>query len=188
MIWQSLQEIVVAAFSGMAWFQKAARQVVKSGQPLTWTVPATGFPVRQEYFVMHKQQVRTMLAGRVIKPVLYSATKEVETYKQANAVAPNVVHSLDAAALMLTVSQAMNDGVEHFAVVHDSYGTVPGDMSVLAQATRQSFVKLYTSHDVIEELRVQFQAQAPEGVTIEAPPEKGTLEVSQVLSSAYFFC
>lgn len=188
MIWQSLQEIVVAAFAGMAWFQKAARSVVKSGAPLTWTVPGTGFPVRQEYYVMNKSQVKTMLAGKVVKPVVYSPTKEIETYKQANAVAPNVVHSLDAAALMLTVKQAMDDGVEHFAVVHDSYGTVPGSMAVLSQATRQGFVKLYTSHDVIGDLHAQFQLQAPEGVLVDLPPLKGTLEVSQVLTSAYFFC
>lgn len=190
LIWHSLHEVVVAAFEAMAWFQAAARCVTKSGNPVQWSVPATGFPVRQEYFIKNKKQIETMLAGKVIQPVYYLDSPDLDANKQANAISPNIVHSLDAAALELTVCQAMDDGVEAFAVIHDSYGTVPGDMSVLAQATRHSFVKLYSSHDVIEELRQQFLAQSPSDGNhiLPDPPTKGTLDIGQVLSSLYFFC
>lgn len=186
-IWLALQETVVAASQGMAWLQRCARQVVKTGQPVKWSVPATGFPVVQEYYEVKVQQIETMLAGRVIRPAVYTPTPSIEVHKQVNAIAPNVVHSLDAAALMFTVSRAMNDGVEAFAAIHDSYGTVPGDMSILAQATRESFVALYQQHDVVTELLSQFASQAPDNTEIPAPPPMGSLDVSAVLASAYFF-
>jgi DNA-directed RNA polymerase len=188
LIWNALQEIVVAASEGMAWLQKAARAVVKTNMPVQWVVPGTGFPVRQEYYVMKTRRIETLLAGQVIRPRIYEATEKVETYKQANAVAPNVVHSLDAAALMLTVSRAADNGIEAFAAIHDSYGTVPADMPVLLQATRQSFAQLYSDHDVVGELFAQFSAQTPQGKECPTPPVSGTLEVSAVLASDYFFC
>lgn len=185
-IWHAVISTVGGAAEGMQWLQKVARRVAKTGKPLEWHVPSTNFPVKQEYFVMQKEQIKTVLAGRLVWPVLYSATSEIELYKQANAVAPNIVHSLDAAALMQTVKQAQDEGVESFAAVHDSYGTVPTDMVILARSARMSFVKLYTAHNVIEELRQQFQQQAGEKPLPE-PPAFGALDVNAVLASEYFF-
>jgi DNA-directed RNA polymerase len=185
-IWTALQETVVAASLGMAWLQSCARAIVRAGKGVTWTVPGTGFPVKQEYWVMNVQQIETMIAGKVVRPAVYHETDGIETHKQVNAVAPNVVHSLDAAALMLTVSYAMNDGVESFAAIHDSYGCLAGDMEVLSRATRQGFVTLYTLHDVIGGLAAEFKAQAGEAGVPEAPP-KGKLDIAGVLASPYFF-
>jgi DNA-directed RNA polymerase len=173
-IWNALKFRTRAAFEGMAWLQKCARAIIKSGNPVEWVVPLTGFRVRQEYFVLDKKRVETVLAGRIIQPVLYEPTKAIEEYKQANAIAPNVVHSLDAAALMLTVTQAAAEGIEAFAAVHDSYGCVPADMTLLASCTRQSFVRLYSMHNVVEELCNQFadQCEDPSAVPLPARPRK----------------
>lgn len=187
-IWTALQREVVGAFQLMEWMQKCARMISKTGKAIEWIVPITGFYVRQEYFVTEVKQVKTVLAGRVVQPCIRERTNEVQQYKQANAVSPNVVHSLDAAGLMLTVTQSVTEGVEAFAAVHDSYGTLPADMGIVWRAARQSFVHLYTSHDVIGNLTAQFQAQAPEGGEIPAPPPLGTLDVSSVVVSDYFFC
>lgn len=184
-IWHSLREAVVAAFEGMEWLQQCAREVVKTGKPVEWVVPITGFFVQQEYYEQKRREVRTILAGKIIKSGVYDVTDRVYAVKQANAVAPNVVHSLDAAALMLTMAQCAVEGVEHFAAVHDSYGTLPADMGVLARATRQSFVRLYQEVDVVEMLREQFVAQA--GQELPPAPPKGTLDLSQVLASPFFF-
>jgi Autographiviridae RNA polymerase len=186
-IWDALGECVVAAFLGMAWLQQAVRRVIISGRPVEWTVPLTGFPVRQEYFKTKKRLVETILAGKVFKAVIHDATDKVEIYKQSNAIAPNFIHSLDAAALMLTVNQAADEGVESFGMIHDSYATAPGDCNLLARATRQSFVKLYQNSDVIDNLYKQFQAQMEKPEDCPIPPTMGTLDVGGVLASDYFF-
>lgn len=191
LIWDALREVVVAAFGGMAWMQKAARGVVQSGKCVTWTVPATGFRVRQEYMEERLRRVNTVLCGSVYRPAIYETTDKVNLTKQANAVAPNFVHSLDAAALMMTVGLAADNGVESFAMVHDSYGTLPADCAVLARATRQAFYALYTQHDVVGDLYRQLLAQADttatEDRTVPAPPMPGNLDLSGVLVSDYFF-
>jgi DNA-directed RNA polymerase len=187
LIWNSLGEIVVAAADAMAWMQNAVRKVVVTGKPVKWTVPGTAFPVEQAYFVSTSKCVETILAGRVIQPRIYADTNEIELHKQVNSVAPNVVHSLDAAALMLTVQRAAAEGVEAFGMIHDSYATVAGDCAVLAQATRQSFVKLYTANNVIGSLHAQFMEQMEKPMDCPAPPLLGDLDVSTVLASDYFF-
>jgi Autographiviridae RNA polymerase len=187
MVWLALSETVVAAFAGMDWMQRATRGITVENQQVEWTVPLTGFPVRQEYFVLERQEVNTILAGKVIRPRVYNATDRINKRKQANAVAPNFIHSLDAAALMLTVEAAFAEGVECFSMIHDSYGTLAGDCSVLARCCRQSFVRLYQSNNVVQELYEQLKVQWKRPEDCPAPPRKGQLDVSMVLGSTYFF-
>jgi Autographiviridae RNA polymerase len=98
-----------------------------------------------------------------------------------------VIHSLDAAALVLAVIKAQQLGVRQFAMVHDSYGTLAADVREMRKATREGFVELY-SQDVIDNLYEQWLAQVtdPE-IELPAPPEKGALDLAGVLKSDYFF-
>ena len=186
-IWEALQETAVKAFEGMEWLQGAAKEVCMTAKAgVKWTVPATNFPVKQEYSVSKKSVIRTILAGRIIKPVIYNPTARPMTKKQQNAVSPNVIHSLDAAALMLTVEAAMQEGVTAFSGIHDSYGTVPADVATVSRLARSSFVSLYGQQDVVGDLYRQFMQQAPEG-DIPPPPENGELELDQIEDSLYFF-
>jgi len=187
LIWNALGEVVVKAAEGMKWMQNCARGIVKTGRKVEWTVPVTGFRVLQEYVRWKRQQITTVLAGKIVRPRINIATDDLDPLKQANAISPNIVHSLDAAALMLTVSQAAAEGVEAFAMIHDSYGTLPADCGVLARCCRQSFVRLYTMQDVVASLHQQFAAQYTDPTKCPEPPAKGDLDVNGVLASDYFF-
>lgn len=186
----SLGTTVRAASEGMAWLQACAELIAGTNRAVTWTVPVTGFVVTQEYCRQTKQQVKTMLAGSIVQPAVYTNTTDILLHKQMNAIAPNVVHSLDAAALMLTVTQAGAEGIKHFGMIHDSYSTVPADCERLAQVTRRAFVQLYTEQDVVADLWQQLSAQleaAGSEDKIPPAPAKGTLDLTQVLRSKYFF-
>jgi DNA-directed RNA polymerase, mitochondrial len=186
---EALAQIVVGAVGARQWLREVAAAVAKGGKPLSWTVPATGFPVRQEYWASQRKRVRTELAGQVIMPCVYEATNTVERHKQINGAAPNFVHSLDAAALMLTVEQANAEGVECFGMVHDSYATVPGDAALLARTTREAFVSLYAKHDPLASLYEEARLQVEEPESIPAlDVTKGALDLGGVLVSEYFFC
>ena len=185
LIWRALELRVSGAFQGMEWLQQAARTVAKGGRVVSWTVPLTELQVEQPYWVQKIRQVDTTIAGKLVRPSVYENTPEIALHKQANGIAPNVIHSLDAAALMLTVTMAASQGLTSFAMVHDSYGTTAGSMGVLAHTTRQEFFRLYTSVDVLEHLRADFQVLTEEEVP--APPQAGDLDLSGVLASEYFF-
>jgi DNA-directed RNA polymerase len=189
-IMQGIEQTVVAAAHAMDWLQESARVVVGHTQSgVEWVVPGTGFLVKQNYTHQKDSQVDTMLLGRLYKPVVKVDTDQPHRVKQCNAVSPNVVHSLDAAALMLTVVDAKQHGVQCFALVHDSYGAPAGDCAVLARSTRQCFVTLYTKHEVVSSLHQSFQRSLvdhPDAVLPEVPP-LGTLDLSGIHASQFFF-
>ncbi len=187
LIWEALNDLVVAAFTGMAWLHGATRGIALRQKPVSWVVPMTNFPVQQEYFQQLGKRVRTQLAGQTFMPTVYGDTSIVNSRKQINAVAPNLIHSLDAAALMMTVVAGSHEGISQWAMIHDSYGTLPADCGLLARCCRQAFVKLYTSMDVAAVLQKQLQAQWAKPEDCPVPPLKGELDVSNVLASPYFF-
>ncbi len=186
LIWDALGEIVVAAFAGMGWMQGAAKAVVNATEkPISWMIPLTGFTVRQDYFVPSRRQVKTILAGKCFKPSVYRATDQVLKRKQVNAISPNFVHSLDAAALAMAVGLSTASGVSSVSAVHDSFSTVAGDMTLLALSTRQAFMILHEDNPMAS-LHAQLVLAAPTA-KVPAPPALGGLDLSQMLFSEYLF-
>jgi DNA-directed RNA polymerase len=184
LVWQALQDMTSGAAQGMQWFQRAGAALALHG-PVQWEVPGTGFQVTQPYMKLAKKQVKTFVAGRVIQPCAYLRTDQVAKRKQVTALAPNLVHSLDAACLQHTVIDAQSRGITAFSVIHDSYGTHAADAELLAQTLRQSFVTFYANQDVVYQFHQQWHAIA--GDDIPEPPRQGDLDISGVLASRYFF-
>ncbi|MEX2109838.1 MAG: DNA-directed RNA polymerase [Gemmatimonadaceae bacterium] len=173
MIWRSLEDLAPGPFTAMQWMTDCARMIASEGKCVRWTVPLTNFPVRQEYFVSKVKRIDTVLAGKLLRrPRGYEQTGKIDTKKQAGSFAPNFIHSLDAAALMLTVVRAYREGMgdplsdpnsrhrASFGTVHDSYATVAGDCALLSRLTRQSFHRLHTSRPVEVEPSTEAQRQA----------------------------
>jgi DNA-directed RNA polymerase len=182
---------VRCAHDGMLWLHNRASLIAKKNQAVEWTVPFTNFFVRQEYMKMRRGQIRTVLHGKLCKPSYYVPTGAVEGRRQRNGISPNVIHSLDAAALMMMAKQAGTDGITHIAAIHDSFGTHAADTAVMRHCTRHAFVRLY-QHDVAADLEAQFISQIGElseedAEKLESLPRKGALDLSGVLASDYFF-
>lgn len=178
----ALESTVVSAKEIMGYFQDVARALGTKNIPLTWQTPA-GMKVRQSYFRLSHSQIRT-LYGKVS---LWDEQESqgLEVRDQALAAAPNVVHSLDSAHLALTVVAARDDGIEHFALIHDSYGTHACNVERLGKILREEFVKMY-SGDWLEVFERQVQEYA-ESIELPPRPRQGTLDLTQVLDSPYFF-
>jgi len=188
-IWEAIGKVVVSAREAMDWLQQAAGLAAKDALPIYWTAPS-GFPVMQAYPAMQLRMVKTMLAGNIIKPRLQDEQQDkLDKTRQRNGVSPNFVHSLDAAAMMLTIHAAQEYGVTAFAMVHDSYGTHAADAETLAACTRVAFVDMYEAFDPLKKLRDELLDQLPEESTGELPelPEAGSLDLRQVEESDYFF-
>jgi len=184
-VWQSIGEVVVAAQGAMGWLRAAARRADNSCRPLVWTAPS-GFPVLQAYKHLDVGRVNTTLFGSIVKLSLVSETDELDRRRQVNGVAPNFVHSMDAAALVGTVNYAVNNGVGSYAMVHDSYGTHAADTDMLAACIRHAFVDMYEDHDVLREFGNSVSKMVPDVDLPEVPPF-GTLDLKEVLESQFFF-
>lgn len=179
LVWEAIGEVVVAATSAMAWLQKSATSLVRSGaQQISWTSPS-GFPVVQVYNEVDVVSVRSLLFGATrIKVGLTGDAPSKSRHK--NGIAPNFVHSMDAAHLVLTVLECKSQGVNSLAMIHDDYGTHAADAGKLYRTIRQTFVGMYEKSDPLDSFRSSF-----DGLT--DPPKRGDLDIKGVLDSPFFF-
>ncbi len=144
----TIAAVVGQAPAVMAWLKDVATALFTGfGRGVTWTTPA-GFPVVVEHYRDKPRIVRWTPPGTQRRRELtlrVPAPKElgVDLRQQRRTIAPNFVHALDAAHLMLTVRRLHGEGLRHFAVIHDSFGVHACDTDQLARALREEFVRMY---------------------------------------------
>lgn len=182
-VWPAIGDVVVKGREAMDWLKKGARLIIKTipgdDEPIiTWDTPS-GFPATQAYFETKEHRINTRLRGPV-KIKILSETDEASATKHASGLAPNFVHSMDAAHLHLTAASAAHRGIASLAMVHDDYGTHAANSQNLYEIIRREFVGMYEHNDPIEDLCRRYPV-------LPAPPTKGTLDIREVLRSAYFF-
>jgi DNA-directed RNA polymerase len=183
-MWQAMHKVVVGPLDAMSWLRKAAQAMSKENLPLVWTTP-TGFKVQQMYRDRLDKLIKTKVGDEILQLTYYEDGPGLNKRKQATALAPNFVHSLDAAALMLTINLAKRHGVTAFAAVHDSYGTHAADMDTLQVCLRDVFVEMYRAGDTLE----KFSKNLPAEVLPQLPPVPtlGHLDLENVHQCDYFF-
>lgn len=176
-VWDAIAEVVVKGNEAMDWLQKASSIIFKAGaSEITWKTPS-GFPVTQSYRKMKSKRIRTTLAGNAFLR-LGIETDDPDKAKHRNGIAPNFIHSYDAAHLQLTTVAAALEGMD-LAMIHDDYGTHASDAAKLARLIREQFVAMYEQNAPLEELAERYE--------LPSPPQPGSLDLRAVLASTYFF-
>lgn len=183
-LWQAIAAVVVAAREAMAWLHKLAEFTARRGFPLWWITPS-GFPVYQCEMDKKQVKVRTNLMGFTSLSTLQD-TNKISPSKQAQSVAPNFVHSLDAAHMLLTVLSAEACGIDSFMMVHDDFGVHAADVELFRQHIQTTFVTMYRDNEPLHDLYVTVALSCPDGA-IPPVPSYGTLNINDVLNSEYFF-
>lgn len=203
MIWDAVGVVVVAAVQAMKWLQSAAKllaaevkdkktgEILKPSLPVRW-VTVDGFPVWQEYRQQDKVRLNLMFLGSFnLQPTVYRGEKEaIDKHKQESGISPNFVHSHDGSHLRKTVVHTHNKyGVTSFAVIHDSFGTIPADAEHLFKGVRETMVETYAEHDVLQDFYEQFRDQLHESQWEKLPdlPAKGKLDIHEILESDFAF-
>ena len=117
------------------------------------------------------------LLGRCRLTVATGDEKEVDKTRHKAATAPNLIHSLDASLLHLSVKRFN----EPIALIHDSVLCRATDMSLLSTIVRETYMHLFAEHDYLTTFAQQIEAETE-------PPIIGDLEPRSVIDSTYFFC
>ena len=173
----------------MKFIQKMTDHILSTGNTCTqWTTPS-GFPVLYEVWRQKNITVRSTIRGlgqigHSIKIPYITPNGDLIPCRRsfASGCSPNFVHSMDAAH-MAKVIQSFNGD---FGAIHDSFSTHACDVNKLIDHTKWQFAMIYNSENfftVIENMLLETR----EGYTLKQP-ELGTLDISEILSSDYFFC
>lgn len=181
-VWPAIGDVVVKGREAMDWLKKSARVIINALPPgaepmINWYTPS-GFPACQAYFEHKTHQIKTHLHGPAKIKVL-SETDEPNKTQHASGLAPNFVHSMDAAHLHLTTAAAWDAGIEDLAMIHDDYGCHAAFAPKLFNSIREEFVRMYTEHDTVASFSAKYN--------LTGAPTKGTLDIQEVLKSQYFF-
>ena len=186
-VWQAINEVIISAHTVMDYIKSIAKLYSKQDKPFEWVTP-TGLLVRQAYSNTKKLRIDTHLCGSTVK-LNYRKPIEnsIDSRKSVSGSSPNFTHSLDAAALTLTVDKCLKEGITDFAMVHDSYGTHSPNMVKLNDKLREAFVEMYRDNDVLYNLYAYAVTSLKEGTEIPEPPARGCLNIEEVLNSDYFF-
>ena len=184
-IWRAMEETLTGAMRAMEWFKEVAEICCEQDIAIRWTTPI-GFPVKQRYTRWNSEVVKTKIGDKIRRHNLRVATDKQDRRKMINALSPNFVHSLDSAAMCLTVNTAKMHGVSSFAMVHDSFATTAADSAILAGSIRAAYHRMF-SEDLLRDFRDEVQAYLPAGVELPELPEYGDLDPACVINSEYFF-
>ena len=176
--WPALAKALPAAMQVREFLSRLGKAAAQKRRILSWPTPS-GFLATQAYYKADIIRVRTWLHGAAQIRVAVESN-ESDKRQHATALAPNFVHSLDAAHLHMVTVACREEGINSLGLVHDSFSTHPSDAGRLGQIVREQFVKLYTENDVLAQLK-----EALGG--LEAPPPPGNLDISQVKDSTYAF-
>ena len=198
----AVQEGVSSVAAAMDYLQEIASLLSAENKTVRWETPA-GFPVVQGYYKEEREVVRIALWDREAKLLRRSKVTiqiderervrsnlpaKIDTRRMRSAIAPNFVHSLDAAHMQLTISRCLNEGVSRFFMIHDSFATDIEQTWALFTNIRAAFVDQYKDGCVFEDLeKVTRQRLKDANAELPKIPEKGLLDIENVMLATYCF-
>lgn len=181
-IYWGVNNTVESARGVMEWLQSVAVAAFDLGKPVRWTNPA-GMLVTQEYLDSKRREVETV-TGRFSFMEVNLNERNLKRQKQINGIAPNFVHSIDAAHMANVVLRLKEEGIRDMHMVHDSYGVHASRVPLLHRIVREEFVKIH-SRNLLEEFKQEVEKDL--GIELPPYPEQGDFDVRQVLDSTYAF-
>jgi len=173
----AMSQVVPGPMSVMKWIEDEVSKAIKRGDTeLEWTTPS-GFVVVQRLMKKKMETIDLKLLGRCRLTVATADGNIVDRTRHKAATAPNLIHSLDASLLHLSVKRFDAP----IALIHDSVLCRATDMSLLSTIVRETYMYLFAEHDYLNTFAQQIGAETE-------PPIIGDLEPRSVIDSTYFFC
>ena len=173
----AMELVVPGPMAVMKWIEQQVDIAISEGKTeLEWVTPS-GFVVHQRLMKKKIETLNLQLLGRCKMTVATDESNEVDKNHHKNATAPNLIHSLDASLLHLSVLR-FNAPI---SLIHDSVLCRATDMSTLSTLVRETYMHLFAEHDYLVDWASQIGAPTP-------PPIIGDLKPESVIESTYFFC
>jgi DNA-directed RNA polymerase len=160
----------------MHWLKSNAKNFLKNGY-ISWTTPS-GFECIQRKNKPKTHRINSFSLGSArCRVTIVVGQGDVDVDGHIKAIAPNLVHSLDASLLHLAISKCSFP----CSGVHDCVLARSSDMDQLSNLLRSEFVSMYQGLPLLDFVRQQ-------GVELPGDLIVGDLDLEEVLHSKYLFC
>ena len=175
---EAIPEVLPGPIKLMQWLKSCATEILSRGiEVIKWTTPS-GFVVTQDLRLSNTVRVQTrLMGGTLINSMIGDGFLGPDRSHHRSALAPNFVHSNDAALLHLAF--AFWD--KPFTVIHDCILGRSCDMDDMASDIRMHFAEMYKG-DVLADWAHEVKVDLPDDLI------KNTLDIETVNESLYFFC
>ena len=176
---RAIVDTVKGARAGQEYLKGVTADIVKQGKWVFYTSPLTEFPVLQKLHKTTLERVTTPIGRLSIRKTMDALNPQ----KMVSGIAPNYIHSLDAALLSMTVLKLKGDGCSNFHLVHDSYGVPINHVVALNKRVRETFVEMFETMPLrrfVKQVNPNFEGD-PESIML------NTLDLTQVVDSKYIF-
>ena len=184
-LYERLNETLAELTEAVGWVCDAATLIAKEGHAdIHWPTP-DGFECKQRKLKAELVQVQVTLSdGSDFQVVLGSWKDQIPNpAKHRSAIAPNVIHSLDATHLRMVARKLAGVGLP-MIFIHDSFATHVNHRAKLYGFIVEAFADLY-SGDWLRELKAYWTERY--GIELADPPKQGDWEPSKVLRLEKFF-
>lgn len=192
-IFESIEAIVHKPAEAMKFLQKLAKALAHEGKALRWTTPV-GIPWINRYHDPLTTRVDLWLNDSGVRvrtrmTVAIDDKPEINKDAASNGVAPNFVHALDAAHLLLVASASSARGITSIATVHDSFGCLASRATEFNLIIREQFAEMYASHDVLAEILEQAKLDLTDCNSDRLPIaiEPGPLNLKDIINADFAF-
>lgn len=112
---------------------------------INWTLPS-GLEVRQGYLEQHTERIPLVSYSKKRVSIKYTKKNSLDKNKQVVALMPNLIHSLDAASLMILCEKFMSNYKNNASIftVHDGFATTSDKVSNLLIILRSVYTQIYS--------------------------------------------
>lgn len=184
-LYKHMQSSLGALQHAVSWVSSCAVVISKVGNiEIKWPTP-DNFMCLQRKVVGERLDLCVKLSSgvRFSLQILDFSGEIPNAAKHKSAIAPNVIHSLDATHLRMVARRLQELGLP-MIFIHDSFATHCNHRSVLYKIIVEEFIKLY-SREYLAELKEFWENTY--GVELDSPPELGSWEPESLNGLDKFF-
>tara|TARA_R110000796_G_scaffold44892_6_gene109101 strand:+ start:1199 stop:3043 length:1845 start_codon:yes stop_codon:yes gene_type:complete len=184
-LYRQLQETLGPLQAAVSWVSDAATLISKKGNvEVRWPTP-DGFTCLQRKVKGKKKDLDCLLSdgSRFTLDILDFTKETPNTGKHRSAIAPNVIHSLDATHLRMVARKLHELGLP-MIFIHDSFATHANHREALYDIIIETFIELY-SREYLAELKSYWEAMYE--VELVDPPTLGKWKPESLQGLKRFF-
>lgn len=123
---------------------------------IPWKLP-TGLFVQQEYYQTNTLKVKPFLYSKDLLNLRVIEKEKFNSRKQIRAFMPNLIHSLDAASLILLVNEFFKENkYKNFYSIHDCFAVTCNNVEFMMNYLKSAYCIIYSKDNYLLELNNTF--------------------------------